>query len=81
MTALLHVVVLDPLVRIHVRVVGAGVVLDVVLDELEARQADAVERLVVGAAGVANGQRGRAQVAERLQPRGRSAATASLPWR
>ena len=46
----------------------ALLVLDFVLDELEAGQADAVERDVVGAAGVALGDGRDAEVLERLDP-------------
>jgi hypothetical protein len=44
---LAHILFLDPFVRVHVRVVRARVVLDVVLDELEARQADSIEGLMI----------------------------------
>ena len=79
---LLHVVGLDAVVDVLVRVVGPGVVLDLVLDELEAGQADAVERLVVGAAGVARAISVVAPISRNgwshLRKIGR---TASLPWR
>ena len=65
---LLHVVGLDPIEDVLVGVVSPRVVLDLVLDELEAGQADAVERLVVGAAGVGDRQGGGAHLAERLEP-------------
>ena len=45
-----HVVGLNALVDVHVRVVRARVVLDRILDELKPRQSDGVERLVIGAA-------------------------------
>src|SRR6478672_2611579 len=41
-----HVGRLQALIGIEVRVMRQGLVLDVVLDELESRQADGVERLV-----------------------------------
>ena len=43
-----------------------GVVFDLVLDELEARQADSVERLVVGAAGIGDRKRRRTPNRRRL---------------
>src|SRR5262249_45594975 len=43
-------------------------VFDFVLDELKGGQSDRVEREVVGAAGVAAGQRRRPQIAERFKP-------------
>ena len=44
---------LQALVGVHVGVVGAGLVVHRVLDELEAGNADGVEGEVIGAAGVA----------------------------
>ena len=49
---LLHILFLDAVKEVLVRVVRARFVFDIVLDELEAGEADAVERLVVGSAGV-----------------------------
>ena len=46
----------------------ARVVLDRILNELEAGQPDRVERLVIRAAGVADRQRRHAEVVERLHP-------------
>src|SRR4030095_621235 len=40
-----------------IRVVGSRIVLDLILYELEARQSHAIERLVIGAAGVRNRNR------------------------
>src|ERR1022692_3529314 len=48
--------------------VGAGLVLDGILDELESRDADGIKGLMVGAAGVTHGERVHAQVFERLHP-------------
>ena len=76
-----HVVRLDPLVDVHVRVVRPRVVLDRILDELKARQPDRVERQVIGAAGVADRQRRHPEVLERLHPAWKIGATASLPCR
>ena len=47
--------------------VGAGAVFDLVLDELEAGQAYGVKGLVVGAAGVADGDGCGAEVMEGLR--------------
>ena len=49
-----------------------------ILDELEARDADTVERLMIGAAGVAHGQGADAQVFERLHPLGEDARDAGV---
>src|SRR5262249_467631 len=46
----------------------ARVVFDFVLDELKAGQPDRGEREVIGAAGIAAGQRRRPQIAEGLKP-------------
>src|SRR5690606_3417800 len=50
----LHALRLDPLVHVHVGVMGAGAVLDRVLDELEAGQSYIVKRQVVSATDVAD---------------------------
>src|SRR5215470_13303214 len=47
---------------------GPRLVLDRILDELETRNADRVERKVVGSTGVTHGKRGHAQVPEGLHP-------------
>src|SRR5438270_8360826 len=65
---LLHVVLLYALVGVLGRVVRARVVVNRVLYELEAGQADGVEREVVGAARVRERQGLRAQVVERREP-------------
>ena len=65
---LLQVRFLDPLVHVHIRVVGSRLVFDGVLDELKSGQADLVEGNVVGAAGAADGKRGHAHGLERLHP-------------
>ena len=49
---LLHVFDLNTVVIILVRVVRPGAVLDLILNELESRQADAVEGQVVSSSGV-----------------------------
>ena len=54
--------------HVEVRVVDVAEVVQLVLHELEARDADAVEADVVGAARVALGDDGRADVVPRLQP-------------
>ena len=46
----------------------ARLIVQRILDELEARNADAIERLVIGAAGIAQRQRGHAEVLQRLDP-------------
>src|ERR1035437_7620620 len=63
-----HVRRLYAVVRVHVGVVRARLVIHHVLDELEARQAHAVEGLVIRAARVAIRDRRRPHVLERLQP-------------
>ena len=63
-----QVVALEALVGVEVGVVRAGLVLDLVLDELEARQADPVEGLVVGAGGVVHRHGRHAEVLERRDP-------------
>jgi hypothetical protein len=69
------------IVEIHIGVMRACLVFDGILHELEAGQAYFVERKVVGAAGVANGQRGGAQVVEGFEPFGEDRRTMLLPWR
>src|SRR5258708_5578401 len=54
---LFQVVGLKSIIDIHVRVMSTGLVFDGILDELKSRNADGVERLMVGAAGVAHGER------------------------
>src|SRR4051812_32476381 len=63
---LLQVFALQAVVHIVIRVVSALAVLDLVLDELEAGQTDAIEREVVRAAGIALGDGGDAEVFQRL---------------
>ena len=60
---------------------GAGVVIERVLDELEARQSDRIERLVIRAAGVANGDRAGGKVLDRGEPLLENRAASSLPCR
>src|SRR5690606_24504336 len=60
----LEVVLGQALEGIHIRVVGADRVLDRILDELKARDADAVEAQVVGTAGVAGVDGDHAHAAE-----------------
>src|SRR5690606_14995518 len=57
------------IVGVQVGVVDVGAVVQAILHELEARKPDAVERDVVGAAGVARDHHGGADVGERLHPR------------
>jgi len=76
---LLQIGRLQPLVGIEVRVMRQRVVLDFVLDELEAGQADAVEGQVVGAAGVGEAQRGGTHVAEGLEPLAEGGAHRLIP--
>ena len=59
---------LQAFVGVHVRVVRARAVIERVLDKLESRNADCVERFVIGASGIAHGQRVDAKVVERLNP-------------
>src|SRR5258708_8223613 len=47
---------------------GAGLVLDGILDELESWDADGVERKVIGASGVAHAKRVHAEIFEGLHP-------------
>lgn len=54
---LLEVVALDAVAEVLVGVVGAGAVLDRVLDELEGGNTDGVERLVVDAEGARGRER------------------------
>src|ERR1041385_8329422 len=63
---LLQVVGLNAVEHVGVRVVRPRPILDGILDELKAGQADAVEGLVVGAAGVRERERLRAQIAKRI---------------
>jgi hypothetical protein len=57
-------------VDVLIGVVGAGFVVEWVLDELEAGDADRVEGEMVGAAGVAQGDGGDAEVFQGLDPLG-----------
>jgi hypothetical protein len=59
---------LQALVGVHVGVVSAALVVHRVLDELEAGEADGVEGEMIGAAGVAHGDGGDAEVSERPDP-------------
>ena len=65
---LLQVGGLQPLHHVLIRVVRAALVVQRVLDELESRNAYCIEAQVVGAAGVAVGDGGYAQVLERRDP-------------
>ena len=65
---LLHIIRLNPIEYVLVRVVRARVVFDFILDELKSRQADAIERLMVRAARVRNRNRAGAHIAEGHQP-------------
>src|SRR5580693_5857183 len=66
---LFQIVGLQAVIDIHIGMVSARLVLYRILDELEPRNADGVERKMVGAARIAHGQRGHAEIAERLHPR------------
>ena len=59
---------LDAVVDVHIGVVRARVVVHRVLNELEAGQAHGVERKVVGAAGIADGNGRSAHVFEGFEP-------------
>ena len=61
---------MEVLVDVLIGVVGFGFVVERVLDELEAGDADRVEGEMVGAAGVAQGEGGDAEVVEGLDPLG-----------
>ena len=61
---------LEVLVDVLIGVVGSGFVVERVLDELEAGDADRVEGEMVGAAGIAEGDGGDAEVFEGLDPLG-----------
>src|SRR5437588_185658 len=65
---LLQIVCLGAVENVLVRVMRAGVVFDSVLDELEARQPDAVEGLMVRAAGIRDRHGRRAHLLEWRQP-------------
>src|SRR6266446_3914095 len=60
---------LNTIVHIHVGMMRASGVLHRVLNELEARESHGIEGLMIGPAGVANSDGGRAQILERLEPR------------
>ena len=68
--SLRQVLFLKALIGIHIGVVGARSVIETILNELKAGNADRVERLVVCAAGVAHGDGGHAKIPERLHPLG-----------
>src|SRR5262245_44074266 len=63
-----HVFRLDAFVHIHAGVMCARIVLNGILDELEARQSDGIEILMIGPAGAARSQRGHAEFPEWLHP-------------
>src|SRR5258707_15473379 len=65
---LLQVFRLQAVIDVHVGVVRARVVFDWILYELEPRDAGSVEREMVGATGVAHGQRIHAEIVEGLHP-------------
>ncbi len=62
---LLHVRFLDALVHVHHGVVCARVVIQRILDESKARQAHGVEGEMIRAAGIANRQRGHAEISQK----------------
>lgn len=63
-----HVLWNETLPKVHVRVVRQCAVLHRILDELEARQVHAVERLVVGSARIVEADGTHAPLTERQQP-------------
>jgi hypothetical protein len=65
---LFQIGLLDAIVDIHVGVVGTGVIVHRVLNELEARQTNAVEGQVIGAAGIANGNHAGGKIFQRRKP-------------
>ena len=65
---LLQVGRLQPLHDILVGVMGAALVVEIVLDELETGNADRIEAQVIGAAGVAHRDGGDAEVLQRRDP-------------
>src|ERR1043166_5627391 len=65
---LLEVIALDAIEDIGVGMMGAGHVIDWVLDELKSRQADAIEGKMIRAGGVRERQGFRAEIIERLKP-------------
>src|SRR5204863_4195735 len=65
---LLEVILRGAVEYVHVGMVRARAVLQRILDELETGEADSVERLVVGPAGVGYGDGGGAHVCEGCQP-------------
>ncbi len=67
---LLQILFQNVVIRIHISMRGARVVpFHVVPDKLEAWQSDLIKRDVVRRADISDGQRGSAQIFERLQPR------------
>src|SRR5438445_6532452 len=76
---LLHVRLLNALVDIHVGMVSARVVVQRILNKLKTGQADCIERKVIGAAGVADGERVHAKVMERLHPCGEDGGDHFIP--
>src|SRR5579863_6418518 len=65
---LLQIGGLQPLVGVHVGVMGACAVIQLILYELEARNSHSVERLVVRAASMTQGDRGNTEVPQRFNP-------------
>src|SRR5450755_576475 len=59
---------LQGLVSVHVGVMRACAVVEWILDELKAGNADSVESFVIGSAGVAIGDGGNAEVLQRFHP-------------
>jgi len=70
--SLFQVVGLQVIVCVHIGVVRAGAVFDRVLNELETRQTNPVEREMVGAACVFRRYRSGPQVVERFEPLGKN---------
>lgn len=65
---LLEIGSLKSLDHILVRVVSTSFIIEIVLDELESGDADGVEAEVIGAAGVAHGDRADAEILKRSDP-------------
>ena len=78
---LLEVGRLEALVNILVRVVGAGFIVERILNELEAGKADGVEGDMIGAAHAAHGDGRDAEVLQWRDPLRKMGPTAALSWR
>ena len=63
-----QIIRLQPLIRIHVGVMGARSVIEHVLNKLESRHSDRIERFVIGAARISHRQRAHTQVLQWRDP-------------